>query len=89
MQSRISYGDLDKNVKHSPWSHRVYEELNRVQDTIMFRNEHLSGIIAIMIYLMKVWFTFCSPCGPLIYLTYISRGMYCSIVYSAGEHGTV
>jgi hypothetical protein len=32
---KISYGDLDKNVKHSPWPHRVDEELNRVWGTII------------------------------------------------------
>jgi hypothetical protein len=35
LQSRISYGDLDKNAKHSPWSLRVDEELNREWDAII------------------------------------------------------
>jgi hypothetical protein len=34
-QSRISYGDLDKNIKHSLWLHRVNKELNRVRDMII------------------------------------------------------
>jgi hypothetical protein len=51
----ISYGDLDKNAKHSPWSHGVDEELNRVWDTIICSEMNVSGIIAII--LCSLWVT--------------------------------
>jgi hypothetical protein len=45
LQSRISYGDLDKNAKHLPWLRGVDEELNRARDTIICSEMNMCIIV--------------------------------------------
>jgi hypothetical protein len=62
LQFRISYGDLNKKINHSLWSHRFDEEHDRVRDTKICSKMKVFGIIAIA-YWGSVYDCMKSACG--------------------------